>query len=228
MEARLEDISNSSCVLCGSVAQLFFNDDKANKSYLKCQNCEAVFLARENRLSFAVEKARYDLHENDPEDDAYKEFLFQLVRPFLKRLLNINSRNNLKGLDYGSGPNPTLSIMLNEHGLEVDNYDPIYGPKLQGDKIYDFITCTEAAEHFYNPAYEFEKISSMLKPGGLFGLMTLFLTSSEDFRAWYYRRDPSHVIFYSAKTLNFIANKYFSRSGNLSTYPPRVAIFKKN
>lgn len=230
MEAELGDltVSQSPCLICSAPAQHFFKDNKTEQTYFKCPNCEAVFLAKENRLSLSEETARYELHENNPEDQAYRDFLFQLIEPLLEKLSKFNSPSTLKGLDYGSGPNPTLSVMLKEYGYEVDNYDPIYGPKLQENKIYDFITCTEAAEHFYNPHNEFEKISSILKPGGVFALMTLFLKSDEDFKNWYYRRDPSHVIFYATKTLEFIAQKHFISSKNLCILNQRVAIFVKN
>ena len=72
---------------------------------------------------------------------------------------------------------------------------------------YDFITCTETAEHFYDPFKEFNTLNDLLKPGGWLGVMTSFLTSDEMFENWYYRRDPTHVTFYCEKTFQVIASQ---------------------
>jgi hypothetical protein len=37
--------------------------------------------------------------------------------------------------------------------------------------------------------------------------MTSFLTDSHLFNNWYYRRDPAHVVFYSRKTFEVIAEQ---------------------
>lgn len=55
---------------------------------------------------------------------------------------------------------------------------------------YDFIACTEVAEHFYNPAAEFRRIDGLLEPGGWLGLMTGLVDDAMDFANWHYRRGP--------------------------------------
>jgi hypothetical protein len=37
--------------------------------------------------------------------------------------------------------------------------------------------------------------------------MTCFLTIGEAFDKWYYRRDPTHVVFYAEKTFEVIAKQ---------------------
>ena len=37
--------------------------------------------------------------------------------------------------------------------------------------------------------------------------MTCFLTTGEAFDKWYYRRDPTHVVFYAEKTFEVIAKQ---------------------
>jgi 2-polyprenyl-3-methyl-5-hydroxy-6-metoxy-1,4-benzoquinol methylase len=70
---------------------------------------------------------------------------------------------------------------------------------------YDFITCTEVAEHFRTPAEEFDQLGAMLRPGGWLALMTTFQTEDARFANWHYRMDPTHVVFYRAATLAHIA-----------------------
>ena len=74
-------------------------------------------------------------------------------------------------------------------------------------KKYDFITCTEAAEHFFDPYKEFNVLDGLLVSGGWLGVMTCFLTDEELFENWHYRRDPTHVVFYAEKTFEVIASQ---------------------
>ena len=62
-------------------------------------------------------------------------------------------------------------------------YDPLFAPDrgvLQA--TYDFVTCTETAEHFHDPALEFARLDALLRPGGLLGLMTVFQNDDTRFR----------------------------------------------
>ena len=72
-------------------------------------------------------------------------------------------------------------------------------------KKYDFITCTETAEHFYDPFKEFNILNDLLIAGGWLGLMTCFMTDDSLFENWQYRKDPTHVVFYTRETLEVIA-----------------------
>jgi hypothetical protein len=63
------------------------------------------------QLSEDEEKSRYDTHNNDPKDVRYRQFLSQLSEPLLKKI-----SDNSFGLDFGAGPGPTLSLMLEDYG----------------------------------------------------------------------------------------------------------------
>jgi 2-polyprenyl-3-methyl-5-hydroxy-6-metoxy-1,4-benzoquinol methylase len=116
--------------------------------------------------------------------------------------------------------------MLRERGYAVNVYDPIYWPdKSVLQKTYDFIVASEVAEHFHNPLAEFQKLHGLLNKGGALVLMTLLVTNKIDFEAWYYRKDPTHVVFYSEKTLNWIKeNLGFTSIESDST---RLIVFRK-
>ncbi|MDZ7718730.1 MAG: class I SAM-dependent methyltransferase [Balneolaceae bacterium] len=190
-------------------------------NYLICRHCDLVFVKPGERPAPEEEKKRYDQHENNPEDERYRNFLSQLFDP-LKEKLEPNSY----GLDYGSGPGPTLSIMLEEVGHSMEIYDPYYAKNesvLQNK--YDFITSTETVEHFYNPAEEFEKLWPMLKPGGYFGIMTLLRPEDEPFSEWHYTYDETHVSFYSRKTFRWLADQL---NAELSFEGNRVIILQKS
>ncbi|MEQ8700574.1 MAG: methyltransferase domain-containing protein, partial [Bauldia litoralis] len=76
------------------------------------------------------------------------------------------------------------------------------------EETYDFITCTEVAEHFHRPAAEFDRLDSLLRPGGWLAVMTCFQTDDDRFATWHYRTDPTHVVFYREATLRTIAAQH--------------------
>ena len=190
------------CLVCGaSDPREFLRIDA--KTYWRCETCEATMLDPEDRLNPRDEYAHYLHHENDPSDAGYRKFLSKLADPLLDKL-----RESAKGLDYGCGPGPALAAMLRDAGHEVALYDPFFAPDtapLAG--TYDFVVCTEVAEHFHNPREEFDRLGAMLKSGGWLAIMTCFQTDDERFARWHYRLDPTHVVFYRENTLRFIADQ---------------------
>ena len=87
-------------------------------------------------------------------------------------------------------------------------YDPYFAPDPSVlTRQYDFVTCTEAIEHFNQPAKEWGLLLSMIKPGGWLGLMTKLATDAEAFTRWHYKNDPTHVSFFSRDTFRFLAQR---------------------
>jgi Methyltransferase domain len=195
------------CPLCREVsAELFLQD--VVRCYFRCGNCALVHVPAEYFLSRAGERAQYDQHENDPGDPRYRRFLSRLCRPMLSRLGPHSS-----GLDFGSGPGPTLSVMLAEAGHLVRLFDPFYAlDTAVFDEQYDFITASEVVEHLHDPAFELQRLWDCLKPGGLLGVMTSLLDGQSSFADWHYIRDPTHVCFYSAFTWQWLAEQWRTRA----------------
>ena len=208
------------CPLCLSKYCSEFYKDKF-REYLQCSNCEFVFVPSQYHLSDFDEKERYDTHNNNPKDPRYRKFLSQLTQP-LSDLLSYGSH----GLDFGCGPGPTLSLMLEEEGHQVDLYDKYY-VKDQSvfNKEFDFITLTEVIEHLSDPLFELERLTSILKPGGIIAIMTQTLSQGIDFEAWYYKNDPSHIGFYNQKSLQIFADHLGLK---MSHYSDRVIFLKNN
>ncbi|THF62766.1 class I SAM-dependent methyltransferase [Pseudothauera rhizosphaerae] len=171
------------------------------RDYLRCDGCQLTFLDPSQRLDPAAERAFYDTHCNEPDDPGYRRFLARLADPLMARLAPAS-----EGLDYGCGPGPALAAMLEEGGHRVACYDPYYRPDTGVlTRSYDFVTCTEVAEHFRDPAGEFARLAALLRPGGWLALMTCFQTDDTRFAHWHYRRDPTHVVFYREETFAWLA-----------------------
>jgi 2-polyprenyl-3-methyl-5-hydroxy-6-metoxy-1,4-benzoquinol methylase len=113
-----------------------------------------------------------------------------------------------RGIDYGCGPGPTLSVMFAESGFSMVDYDPFFfaqGATLRDH--YDFLTCSEAMEHFYTPALEWQRIQGLVRRGGWIGIMTARVDEVDDFSTWYYKEDPTHVCFYARETFLWLADR---------------------
>jgi 2-polyprenyl-3-methyl-5-hydroxy-6-metoxy-1,4-benzoquinol methylase len=188
------------CPLCvGEKIKPYIEDE--SRQYYICQNCQLVFVDPLNRLNAEQEKAEYDKHNNSPNDLAYRNFLSRLQNPVLT-MLAVGDR----GLDFGCGPGPTLSVMFEECGFDVDLYDKYYfDDKSKLENYYNFIVATEVAEHLYQPGEVIKKLWYQLLPGGVLGLMTKLVIDKEAFVAWHYKNDPTHVCFFSKTSFLWLA-----------------------
>jgi hypothetical protein len=196
-------MSQSYCPLCLGVDIPAFHRDK-NRDYFRCNTCLLVFVPKHQHLDLHQEKAIYDLHENHADDEGYRQFLSRLSIPLLARL-----QPRSAGLDYGCGPGPLLADMLRQAGHKLDLYDPFYANRTDYlQNRYDFIACSEVAEHFRRPGFEFLRLFSLLKPEGSLGLMTKLVTNADAFRKWHYTHDQTHISFYSIPTLRWLAGAY--------------------
>lgn len=193
------EMAACACPICGARADPLLSVD--GRSYFRCPACDARFLDPAQLPSAEEELAHYRHHENDPDDPRYRRFLSKLAEPLLERLPGAS-----RGLDYGCGPGPALAAMLREAGHEVALYDPFFAPDPSPlARTYDFVTCTEVAEHFHHPARDFDRLRALVRPGGWLGMMTCFQTDDARFRDWHYRKDPTHVVFYRAETFGHLA-----------------------
>lgn len=189
---------SQTCPLCGHQAP-YYRQFKT-RTYYQCPHCQGTFLSREALLDQEREKARYDLHNNDPRDPHYRAFLMPLVEAVTR-----DFPPEAQGLDYGSGPFPSLSLLLGDQGYQVASYDPYYAknPRLL-EVAYDYIVACEVVEHFYRPIEDFKRLRALLKKGGRIYIKTALLDPSIDFDTWYYKNDATHVFFYKKETLAWV------------------------
>ena len=207
-----------SCPLCHGVAASFTEDK--HRSYWKCERCSLIFVPAEYHLTPEEEKAQYDLHENDSNDPAYRKFLSRLAEPLLGKL-----SPNSCGLDFGCGPGPTLSVMLEEAGHQVALHDPFYKPNPGAlEASYDFISATEVLEHLRQPRRELDALWDCLRPEGWLGVMTKRATDQKAFNQWHYKQDPTHICFWSRETFQWLAGHW---GVNLELIEPDVALIQK-
>lgn len=213
------DNNRLSCPLCGKTSnQLHFADGK--RQYRRCNVCDLLFVPPKFFLSPAAEKAEYDLHQNSPHDQHYRDFLSQLYLPMMARITP-----NSRGLDFGSGPGPTLSVMFEESGHEMTLFDHFYAPGGAAlNQQYDFITASEVVEHLHDPGKEMRRLWQCLKPGGLLGIMTQLWSEQPSLAEWRYKDSASHVSFFSRKTMTWLGQHLGAKEHIIDR---NVTIFQK-
>lgn len=190
------------CSLCQSRALKEFCEG-SERSYLECGQCSLIQVPANYHISAEQEKQHYDTHENNPSDPNYRKFLDRLAAP-LNALLSPAS----KGLDFGSGPGPTLSLMMRERGHQVRDYDLYYAPDRDAlQQSYDFITLTEVVEHLKEPGVVLTQLWGLLNSGGVMAVMTQMTDAIDDFADWYYQRDPTHICFWSKTTFRWLGSR---------------------
>ena len=189
------EASTASCPLCGAAQGEFFCRD-SRREYIACGRCALVYVPGQYHLSPELEQAEYDLHENSPADPGYRRFLSRLAQPLSERLAPAS-----RGLDFGCGPGPTLSLMLEELGHSMSLYDLYYFPEATVlDAGYDFITATEVVEHLRQPGLVLARLWSLLPAGGWLAVMTKLVRDRQAFASWHYKNDPTHLCFFSRPT----------------------------
>lgn len=179
-----------------------------------------VFVPANFFLTSSVEKKKYDSHQNEPEDLVYQQYLKQIMNPVLDRI-----SDGANGLDFGCGPGPALSQMFEKDGYQTDIYDAYFAPNEEVfGRSYDFITACEVVEHLYKPQMELDRLFSMLKSGGFLAIKTQLSPVDGTFSNWFYKRDMTHVCFFSVKGLKYLAERW---GAEFEMIQKDVFVFKK-
>lgn len=179
------------------------------KKYWQCSECGGIFLDPDERPSAKAEKDRYETHNNTMDDPVFRAYLSGFIDPVLEKTGPVRTV-----FDYGSGPEPVLAGILAERGYTVRAYDPFFAPGTACfDEGADLVVCHEVAEHFFEPRRDFARMTACVKPGGFLAIGTMLLpcgsafregdlaASREFFLKWWYRKDNTHVSFYTARAL---------------------------
>ena len=211
-----ETLHDRPCPLCGAYALSSVLHDE--RRYYRCAECDLISVHPDDRPAPSDEAQRYLAHQNDGADDGYVGFLRRLADP-LCAVVPPGDR----GIDIGCGPAPVLGALLTESGRPTVSYDPLFFPdaRLLDDR-YDFVTASEVVEHAHDPAALFRQLVGLLLPGGTLGVMTAMHDATTNFATWWYRRDITHVCFYSMRTLQWVAEHF---DLTLSVPASNVALF---
>ncbi|MBA3985304.1 MAG: class I SAM-dependent methyltransferase [Flavobacteriales bacterium] len=188
------------CTLCSTQIATSFFSEKGH-SFFSCPTCGSVLRGLETFPTPKEEIMRYEEHNNDVNDLRYQKFVSPITDAVQKSFFSESSI----GLDFGAGTGPVITKVLRDKGYKLNLYDPFFIPDTAPlQQKYDFVACCEVIEHFHHPLKEFKLLHSLLKRQGKLFCMTDIYAETIDFSTWYYKNDPTHVIFYTEKSLQWI------------------------
>lgn len=171
------------------------------REYFRCGECGLIHVPSRYHLSPASEKERYDLHDNTITNPGYTSYLSGVAdaaMPFVK----LQSRV----LDFGSGKEAVLTVILRERGVDCTPYDPLYGITFPAESGgFDLVIMCEVIEHCKNMAGVIEFLQTYLLPGGALLVKTQLYPSCAAIDTWWYSSDPTHIMLFSEKSIETFA-----------------------
>ncbi len=210
------------CPLCKSDADWFCDYFNTVVDFFRCRHCLGIFKTPDNFPDSSFEKERYETHNNDVYDERYQKFVSPITNA-VKKEFDVSA----KGLDYGCGTGPVAAFILEKGGYNIKLFDPYFYPNEQYlNNKYDYIICCEVMEHFFYPDKEFLKLKSLLKSDSKLYCKTKMISDDigiEDFKDWHYKNDPTHVFFYTPKSLQAI--RHFAKFKSVN-FDDNLIIFK--
>ena len=195
---------NQLCPLCASETVFEFHEDRDGR-FLRCETCHLIYKSDGDLLDLDTEKKRYELHNNDVNDPGYIHFLNKLVDPISKWV-----QPHHIGLDFGCGPSISIEKIFEEKDIKCDSFDPFFFPndEFLVQESYDFLTCSEVIEHIVHSKQDLQRMISLVKVGGVLGIMTESPPEKKEFQNWWYKKDPTHIRFFSDQTFQTIAQMF--------------------
>jgi SAM-dependent methyltransferase len=192
------------CPLCLGDQVINYSEDKS-RTYNICQDCQLIFVPRDQILKPELEKQRYDTHNNCDQDVLYQDYLGKIVSSVLTKI-----GESKQGLDFGCGRTKLLATLFDQKAVAVDSFDLYYFPDENiWDKKFDFIILSEVIEHLRDPYNELLKLRSMLLPNGYLFIKTkIHFNQKERFDKWFYKRDFTHVQFFCPASLKKLAQEF--------------------
>lgn len=206
------------CLICNQATKPL-NDTQFDHLYHRCEACGFIYMDPAHHVSFEEERAEYNTHENSIDDPGYIAYLERFLEPAVDPFVQEG-----RALDFGCGPGPVLAELLIRRGFDTSVYDLHFYPdqKVLDDR-YHLITSTEVFEHFVDPMGEIEKIVGLLEPGGVLAIMTSFPPHDQAFLNWRYRREATHIAFYTLDSFRVMAEAFgldvlFTNNKNIVTF----------
>lgn len=189
------------CPLCLSYETSEYSRDQ-KRIYYQCSQCSLIFVPRNLLIAEKEEKLRYESHKNDALDAGYKAYLGKIADSLLPFLAD-----DSQGLDFGSGRTTLLADLLKEKGINVESYDLFFRPDEKiWSRHYDFIVLSEVVEHLREPLETLKSLKEILtKDGQLFIKTKFYPKEKKNFENWFYKRDMTHVQFFSDSSMRFLA-----------------------
>ena len=192
------------CAVCGA-GPLRALPGPRDTLYHVCSRCGHTIIDPSLHPGPEAARSRYLLHTNGPGDRGYVDYL----SGFLGRAVVPHLEPGSRILDFGSGPWPVLPGLLRAAGYRVDIFDPLFSPDPSyRENLYAAVVLLEVIEHIAEPYRILSGLLGNLGDGGLLVIRTQPRPAADtEFLRWWYREDPTHVSFFTRKSLSVLASR---------------------
>ena len=211
------------CKICEKPSNLFYKQDR---NFYKCPDCSFIF------SECQLEREEENIHYKDQWGTSDPSGWKNKADVLMKLASNYNHANSI--LDFGSGSGE-LTQELQERGLNVTPLEPMIHGYLKEQKYnhkFDVVIGYEVIEHIPNLFQELGEIEKVLTQDGIMVFSTLltnpFINTPaeiENFKAWWYKDDPTHVNFFCNNSLSKMADK---RNYNIDIYANMFFVIQLN
>jgi hypothetical protein len=178
------------------------------REYWLCPKCFLIFVPSQFFISKKEEVNRYLEHDNNLQNKGYVEMFQKKINTIKEVCPKVKIV-----LDYGCGYAPVLKTLFERQGYDASIYDPNFFPEEKPNQKYDLIISTETFEHIKKPREDLVHLIQKISTNGYLAVMTRFYPIKKNnlclnsFGKWYYKRDPTHIAFYSQKTFSWMADE---------------------
>jgi ubiquinone/menaquinone biosynthesis C-methylase UbiE len=169
---------------------------------LHCPVCDLVFVPVSGHVSAEAEHERYALHTNTLQDPGYVAYLGRMAD-----VVAALPVENPRVLDFGSGTNAVLTSLLRSRGYDCTAYDPLYGMGSEAlGRTFDIVVICEVIEHVRDLPADIALLKQLIAPQGHLVVHTkLRPADPAQLGTWWYTRDPTHINFFSVRSLEWLA-----------------------
>ena len=201
----------------------YYNDRNAVKPsppqtdipYFRCPHCGFIFTNAMDSWSiddfrkyiYGVTNYMFVDNGNTRETVSYKMGL-NIAQYF------INSKSDLRVLDYGAGGNPgNLGQALIDEGFDVTSYEPYLSDNASSLKHsqYDLIISVEVFEHCNDLVQVGNQIKNLLARDGVLWIQTLLHPHPSDqnvLNSWYITPSNGHISIFTLPALTLFFRQY--------------------
>jgi glycosyltransferase involved in cell wall biosynthesis len=209
----------TACRLCAGTTQLTFRLQVLGQhsvDYLRCDTCGSL----QTEEPYWMEQAYSSDAERFDTGKASRTLANFLLLPQLLQILQVNRAD--VAVDFGGGTG-LFGRLMRDAGFNFFTHDKFGSSEFMGSYAWDqldrpcrLITLFEVAEHFVNPAEEWQRLMAC-DPHWIVGSTEIFAGQGND---WPYLSPESgqHVFFYSHAAMNLIAQQFGRHYYDLGMY----------
>ena len=188
------------CRICETESPDFYSDIRR---FYKCPACGLIFT--EKTADNAAAEKHYKSQWNNADADFWKRQVDGLLGVIHRYQMPVG-----RLLDFGSGAGG-ITKEFQARGIDATPLEPMingYLKDLNYPDKFDVVVGVEVIEHLPDMREELKEIERVLSTDGIM-LFTTVLTDSfidsvnevEQFKGWWYKDDPTHVSFFSRKSV---------------------------